>query len=950
MSTFVWGTNASGFGLSGDWNTASLWAGGIVPNAADAAVLIDAAGSYSVTIAAGATEIVNTLTLIGSANDLTVNGTLEFIGPLPPSTFTGTIPVIVGASGEIEGAGLFSAGGLLNNGTIDANGGSGVFLEILNTVTNNGALLADNGNLVVGNLANLQNGTLAGGSYVARGFVPAGASSYSLNILEIDQGNGPGIVTDAATIVLDGVASAIELLGTGNTAQKLEQQLGSVAAAGTLALLDGYDYLTGNSLTDAGLIVLGGGTLSTGGLTIAAGGTLSGYGDIAGGLVNNGTIIVNGGSQQTAQFGSAMTGNGALTVAAGSELVMPGATLSNLADNGVIYDTGAIAVTGSLSGSGTILVEQGALEFANASSATVAFAGSGVTIALASPSQFHGVVAGFEPGDTLLLSGISATSATIVNGNTLALMAGGATLDTLTLAGGYTGASFLAVASNGTTSVTNLSGAPARDGIGIETIAVTNTIGLSASLVAAIENDLSFAVADWGQYITGAAPLRISLSFANSGNFGGELALGSPGGFVSNGQTIDGHPIYIPDSLYALQTGNYATGFSSDIAITVIASATNLANFYINPDPSAGTTVPLGQIDLTTVLQHEIGHGLGFIGLINRSAPQAGTPPIVAGAAADTYDTLVSYGTTGSTATATFNGTNAQAVYGAAINAGSPVPVPLYLATDPGLIGENFYHVASIAALSGDLMNVAISAGTFLPVSNLDLAILKDTGVPVTSYVACFARGTRIRTPDGEIQIETLRVNDRVLTRDGSARPVIWIGRRTIDCTRHPDPGRVRPVRIAAHAFGDGLPARPLLVSPNHALYFDDVLIPARLLVDGLHVTWALCPTVEYFHLELASHDIVFAEGVPSETYLDCGDRGDFSNGTGVVRLFPDLAASPPGDAWEVQGCAPLCLGGAPVAAIRARIAGLPHAPGDGGQPGASEMKRTSASCNTEPR
>ncbi len=85
MTTFVWGINVAGFGLSGDWNTASLWAGGIVPNSASAAVLINAPGSYSITIAAGETDIVNTLTLTGGATNLMIDGTLEFAGPLPPS-------------------------------------------------------------------------------------------------------------------------------------------------------------------------------------------------------------------------------------------------------------------------------------------------------------------------------------------------------------------------------------------------------------------------------------------------------------------------------------------------------------------------------------------------------------------------------------------------------------------------------------------------------------------------------------------------------------------------------------------------------------------------------------------------------------------------------------------------------------------------------------------------
>src|SRR6185437_12562582 len=293
MTTFVWGTTVGGSGLSGDWNTGTLWAGGIVPDAASAAVLIGAPGSYSITIAAGETEIVNTLTLTGGAANLTIDGTLEFAGPLPTSSIAGAIPLIVGATGEIAGTGQFSAGGLVNGGTIDANGGPNDFLEILNTVTNN-------------------------------------------NVLEIGRGSGPNLSVDAADIILDGQASGIQLFNSAGTFVALEQELGSIAAAGTLALLDGYDYVTGNTLMDAGLILLGGGTLSTGGLTIAAGGTLSAYGAIEGAVFNSGAIIADGGSLGTTQFDAAITGAGTLSVAAGSKVVLAGATLASLADNGVI--------------------------------------------------------------------------------------------------------------------------------------------------------------------------------------------------------------------------------------------------------------------------------------------------------------------------------------------------------------------------------------------------------------------------------------------------------------------------------------------------------------------------------------------------------------------------------------------------------------------------------------
>jgi hypothetical protein len=915
MSQFEWGTNTAGFGLNGDWDTATLWAGSIVPTAS-AAVLIDAPGLYSVTIGAAETVVVNTLTLTGEAQDFIVDGTLEFAGLFPSDEPPlGNIPLVIGFNGEVDGVGRFSASSLLNLGRIDANAASDDFLEVLNTVTNDGTLIADNGNLFILSLGNLQNGTLSGGEYIAQGFIPANATSYALNTVQIGETNTVGITTDAATIVLDGPASLFELdEQPGGNTQTLEQTLGSVAAGAALALLDGYDYTGTLALTNAGLVTLGGGTLETGGLTIGSTGTLIGYGSVVGSLVNDGAIIADGGPLGTMQLTVPVTGGGTLEVTAGSELVMPGATVVSLIDDGVIYASGPVDVTGSLAGSGTILIEQGELALAQGSSATLAFAGSGVTIALDAPAQFHGVVSGFEQGDTLLLKGIGATSGTIVNGNTLALMSGATTVDTVTLAGNYAGATFNVSNAGGTTAVTSLSGAPARDDMQIATIDVTNTIGLADSLVVAIENDLSFAVSEWGQYIVGATGLRVSLDFVSGGNFGGELAEGSPGGFVPTGQTIDGHPIYIPDSLYALETGNHTTGFSSDLAITIVASPANLQNFYINPDPEAGTAVPSDKYDLISVLEHEIGHGLGFIGLIDRLAPTQGEPPIDAGSAADTYDMLVSYGSSG----ATFTGTDAEAVYGNMIGAGSAVPVPLYFTTDSGLTTENFYHVASTV---GDLMNVALSPGTFIPVSNLDLAILKDTGVPVTSDVPCFVRGTRIRTPDGEVAIETLRVGANVVTLSGAIRPIVWIGQRDVDCTRHPRPDRVYPVRIAAGAFGGGRPSRDLWISANHAVFFEGVLIPARLLVDGAAVASVPCARVTYFHLELESHDVVFAEGLATETYLECGDRGNFSYGDAAIRLYADFASDAPAEVWDARGYAPLCLSGEPIARARAVLA-----------------------------
>jgi Hint domain len=73
---------------------------------------------------------------------------------------------------------------------------------------------------------------------------------------------------------------------------------------------------------------------------------------------------------------------------------------------------------------------------------------------------------------------------------------------------------------------------------------------------------------------------------------------------------------------------------------------------------------------------------------------------------------------------------------------------------------------------------------------------------------------------------------------------------------------------------------------------------------------------IDYFHVELPSHDVVLAEGLPVESYLDCGDRHTFANSGGVTMLFADFA----GDNWEMSGYAPLVLRGPEVEAARAHL------------------------------
>lgn len=199
-----------------------------------------------------------------------------------------------------------------------------------------------------------------------------------------------------------------------------------------------------------------------------------------------------------------------------------------------------------------------------------------------------------------------------------------------------------------------------------------------------------------------------------------------------------------------------------------------------------------------------------------------------------------------------------------------------------------------------------------------------DTDTVTINILICVLRGTRITTPEGDLPVEDLRPGDLVLTADGRAEPVRWIGSRRLSRAELAANPSLRPIRIAADAFRPGRPGRDLRVSPQHRILLegwraellfgeDRVLVPAKGLVDDgpIRVDHG-SEAVEYFHILFDRHEIILTEGQPSESFQPGAYALDGLEGSArdeVLRLFPELdrggacldAAEPGLRPWEAR-------------------------------------------------
>lgn len=232
----------------------------------------------------------------------------------------------------------------------------------------------------------------------------------------------------------------------------------------------------------------------------------------------------------------------------------------------------------------------------------------------------------------------------------------------------------------------------------------------------------------------------------------------------------------------------------------------------------------------------------------------------------------------------TFNGLTITSVW-----VGDTITVNIPGQGNVTITGVTFY-------VSGGPAVFTPTDGTFLEDATFVSSTFVNTStrVPVATLdPICFAAGTMIATPDGPRAVESLRPGDLVLTLDDGAQPVLLVSRQSFVAK-----GRNAPVRICRGALGN---ARDLYVSQQHRMLIGDwraelycgapeVLVAAKHLVNGDTIHLAPGGRIDYVHLLFARHQLVWAEGILSESYFPGHfiDRTSEDQRAEIERMFPE--------------------------------------------------------------
>jgi len=629
-----------------------------------------------------------------------------------------------------------------------------------------------------------------------------------------------------------------------------------------------------------------------------------------------------------------------LTLTAASPTALD-ATLANVvytANSGFTADNLTISsATGLLSG----LSEIAGINISNVGGTVSGFGNAGQTawfagvgpplIAAAAPGAIL-VTGTVDFGDRLVVDGLSGTSLLIDDGGT-AIFDAGANADMANeITVGDSGSGWLDIATDNFFAgrdVTIGGGTAASGAIitGIATIAGTIMAGQSGVAAIDLSGDLGAASLIIGAAGSFAATGKAGAGFqtlinAGTVQFFDQSSLNLTG-LVNTGSLEVGGTARVSTEFAALQSGLLDIGPDAAMAADVFSqsggtlalSGTLLADAPLQDNGvialSGGTIIaPAFSLSGAALSGYGFIEGMAGLGTMSVfggsilangglvlgddvSLSNGAGIGIAAGAALDVVHGL-SGGTIG------FSGGSAELTFNDLAEVTAAVA---------GMVDHDAIDLIGVAPSLVSSGNGSISAGTLgrfslavaggQPALQIGADGFGGTLITLGGDMPCFCAGTRLLTPNGYCPVERFCPGDPVVTLDGAVRAVRWIGHRTLDLADEP---RARPVFFAAGALGENVPMRPVLLSPLHAVFIGGVLVPALHLVNGATITQAQKAAATYYHLELDRHDILLAEGMAAESYLDTGNRGALYHEQGrrgtcrtpcasVVTSGPKLAA-----------------------------------------------------------
>ncbi len=719
---------------------------------------------------------------------------------------------------------------------------------------------------------------------------------------------GPSTLSDAAVFNYGTIAAAygesapgIELLGSD----------GTVSNTGYIGggLEGGVILYAGGEVTNAGTILGGSGEVKAGqGLALL---------DSAG-LSNSGTIVGGKASIGTGAFGvnlgfSGSVGNTGTIIGGGGQYAGAAiaATAAYVTNHGLIIGGSGVASGGPgvEQISGGVLANYGSI-----------IGGAGVRGGAGITDQGIDTNFGFISGGVATPSAVAGTSGvglSLTGGGTFtnfgSLTGGAGTYDAATESAGQGGAG--ARLDYGTTLINNgviSGGNGASNGFVVKpgtTLTPDGTGGLGVN-VAADSNTAT----DYAGYSAG------TLNFFNAGpslqdGTGGAGVYVGAGGVLINTGTISGGNTGTYTGAVTILGGpgvniNGGTVVTSGrIAAGAASQPSGLADYVAVAFNSAGTLV----VDPGAVFAGEVEANPSFADTLELAGSSGTTLQGIGGQISGFSEISFATGATWAIAGigAQFDASH-ETIAGLA--PGDRIVLEQFTA-------ESFSYVsgAGIEVSDGTTPLTLDVAGSFTS-DSFEISI--NPGSTTIAVAPCFTPATRILTTRGEVAVEALVVGDAIINHAGEDKEIVWIGRRDLDIGRHPKPETVRPIIIEAEALAEGVPARRLVLSPDHALFIDGVLVQAKDLVNGGSIRPDMqARQTRYYHVELAEHDVLFAEGAAVESYLDTGHRGVFDDADAPLLLHPELMQL----RREAEGCAPLCLGGPKLAAIRRDLARRQH-------------------------